>query len=130
MLGHYWRLSVNNQAGVDVDVTVNARLWKIDSSGALVYSAETSVFSVTGIASSTSAWSAGANQNNSSTLYMGAELEVTIAPVSSATGPVTVQVQRSTDAGTDWPSDGLGEFVTRHTFSASATAVKKLASID
>jgi hypothetical protein len=123
MLGRNFRFSVNNQTGVNVDVTIQARQWKFDSSGALVYASEVEVFNETGIANSTTAWTEDTAIDNSSNLYLGADLEVVITPASSATGAVSVQIQRSTDGGTTWPSDGLADPVTSHYFNASSTAV-------
>lgn len=123
MLGRNFRFSVNNQCGVNVDVTIQARQWKFDSSGALVYAAEVEVFNETAIASSTTNWVEDTAVDNSTNLYIGADLEIVITPASSATGAVSVQIQRSTDGGTTWPSDGLGEPVAANYFNASATAV-------
>jgi hypothetical protein len=125
MLGRNFRFSVNNQTGGNVDVVIQARFWKFNSSGALVYSSETEVFNETAIANSATAWTEDTAIDNSTDLNIGADLEVLITPAGSATGTVTVQIQRSTDGGTTWPSDGLGEQVTAHTFSASSTAVTK-----
>jgi hypothetical protein len=130
MLGRNFRFSVNNQGGVNVDVTIQARQWKFDSSGALVYAAEVEVFNETAIANSTTAWTEDTAIDNSTNLYIGADLEIVITPAASATGTVTVQIQKSTDSGTTWPDDGNGEFVAGHYFSASATAVTKSVSFD
>lgn len=124
MLGQYWRLSVNNQTGVNVDVVIQALPWKF-TSGALAYGSETEVFNETAIASSATAWTEeSTGVNNSSDLYLGADLEILITPSASATGTVSVQIQRSTDGGTTWPDDGLGEPVVAHYFDASSTAVR------
>lgn len=131
MLGRNYRFSVNNQTGVNVDVTIQRRAWKFGSDGSITFeSSETEVFNETAIASSASAWTEDTAIDNSSDKYIGADLEVVITPASSATGTVTVQIQRSTDGGTTWPSDGLGEQVTAHTFAASSTAVTKSVSFE
>lgn len=130
MLGRNYRFSVNNQSGVNVTVTIQARKWKFTSAGALEYAAEAEEFNESAIASSSTAWTEDTAIDNSTNLYIGADLEVVITPASSATGTVSVQIQRSTDGGTTWPSDGLGEPVGAHTFSASSTAVTKLMSIE
>lgn len=131
MLGRNYRFSVNNQTGVNVTVTIQARLWKFDSSNAIVWSAETEVFNEAGIASSTTAWTEETTGiDNSADKYLGAELEVIITPAASATGTVTVQIQRSTDGGTTWPSDGGGEFVGSHYFAASSAAFTKTMTVD
>ena len=129
MLGRNFRFSVNNNSGVNVDVTIQSRQWKFDSSGALVYAAEVEVFNETAIATSATAWTEDTAIDNSTNLYIGADLEIIITPASSATGLVSVQIQRSTDGGTTWPSDGLGLPVASAYFSASATAVTVLGEV-
>lgn len=122
MLGRNYRFSVNNQGGVNVDVTIQARRWKYASDGSLSFDSEVEVFNVSAIASSTTAWSTGTAQDNSTDKWIGADLEVAITPSASATGGVTVQVERSTDGGTTWPSAGLGEPAVGAYFSASSAA--------
>lgn len=131
MIGLRPRFSVNNQAGVAVDVVIKARFWKATSSG-LVYSTEQTVYSQTGIASSTTTWTADAGNafDNSASLYMGADLVVTITPSASATGIVSVQMDRTTDGGTTYNTGGEGQHVVKHQFAASSTAVTKAATID
>jgi len=123
MLGRNYRFSVNNQGGVNVDVTIQARRWKYGTDGSLTFDNEAEVFNETAIANSTTAWTEDTAIDNSTDKWIGADLEIIITPSTTATGTVTVQIQRSTDAGTTWPSDGLGEPVTGHYFAASSTAV-------
>jgi hypothetical protein len=125
MLGKTYRFSVNNQAGVSVTVTIKRLEWKFSSAGALVFGAETTdgTINALAVANSSTAWSDGATIDNSTNLYLGAELEVTLAPSASATGLVTVQIQRSLDGGTTWPTDGQGEMVGTYYFSASSSTV-------
>ena len=124
MLGYYYRFSVNNNAGVSVTTTIKRREWNFSSSGALTWNSEVTdgTISALAITASSTAWTDGATVNNSANLYLGAELEVTLAPASSATGLVSVQIQRSLD-GTTWPADGAGEPVGSWYFSASSTSV-------
>lgn len=133
MLGQYWRLSVNNQCGVNVTVTVQARLWKF-TSGALAYNAsEVEVYNETAIASSSTAWTADATQNNSSDLYIGADFEVVVTPASSVTNSpttnVTVQLQKSTDGGTTWPDAGLGTTILQINMPTGSSAVTAQAEV-
>lgn len=121
MLGRNWCLSVNNNLSASATLTITARLWKFNSSGALVYSAE-QTYSLGSIASSSTAWTENSFIDNSSDLYIGAELTVTVVPSASVTGTVTVQLWRSTDAGSTAPSDGLGEFVGAVAYSTSSSA--------
>lgn len=106
-----WRLSVNNQSGVNVDVTVTARLGRFTSAGLAEWTAEQTVYTATAIASSTTAWTTGTAQDNSSTPYLWADLTVSVTPASSATLNCAVQIEASTDAGTTWPRQGGGRGV-------------------
>lgn len=124
MLGRNYRITIQNGTGVAVTAAVTARRWKFASTGALVYeAAESTLF--TSVSISSAAYTSATAIDNSADLYLGADLEVVLTPSASATGTVVVQIQRSTDGGTTWPSNGLGEFVGAHTFSASAVAVTR-----
>lgn len=122
MLGHTYRFNVNNQAGVTVDVTVKQRPWKIGTNGALVYGSETTVYSKTALASGAT-WTPDTAVDNSTNLYIGADLIITVTPSASATGYVTIQLEKSTDGGTVWPTGGNGEPAGYAYFSASAVAL-------
>jgi len=125
-----WRLSINNQSGVNVDVTITARRWKFDNTGALVYSTEATVYNQTGIASSTTAWTTGTVQDNSAgaDLWLGADLLVTITPASSATLNVALQIEGSTDAGTTWPRQGGGVDIRGFSTSAAVTGAQRFSA--
>ena len=127
MLGRNYRFSVNNQCGVNVTVTIQARRWKMDTDGSLSFDSEAEVFNEAGITSSSSSWTNDTAVDNSTDKWIGADLEIAITPASSVTGTssttVTVQIQRSTDGGTTWPDAGLGEWVMTHQMpSGTATA--------
>lgn len=114
MLGRNYRFSVNNQCGVNVTVTIQARRWKFASDGSITFdTTEAEVFNESAIASSTTAWTEDTAIDNSSDKWIGADLEIVVTPAASvtnsATTNVTVQIQRSTDGGTTWPDDGRAE---------------------
>lgn len=123
MLGKTYRFSVNNGCGSAVTVTVKRLEWKFTSAGALVFGTETTDGTLNALSVTAGAYSDGATIDNSTNLYLGAYLEVTMAPSASVTGTVSVLIQRSLDGGTTWPADTEGEFVCAHYFSASATSV-------
>lgn len=133
MLGRNYRFSVNNQAGVNVTVTIQARRWKYGSDGSLTFDSEAEVFNESAISSSSTAWTEDTAIDNSSDKYIGAELEIVVTPASSvtnsATTNVTVQIQRSTDGGTTWPDDGRGERVAGVNMPTGSSAVTFTASI-
>lgn len=128
MLGHTYRYQVYNGTGVSVTVTVKHRQWKFGTDGSLTDAAEATAISAVSV--STVSYSNSATVDNSANKYLGASILATFAPASSATGTVALYLQRSTDGGTTWPSDGLGEFVGAHTFAASATSITKNMTVD
>ena len=122
MLGKTYRFSVNNGTGVAVTVTVKRLEWKFTSAGALSFGTETTDATLNALSVTAGTYSDGATIDNSANLYLGAGVEVTMAPSASATGTVAVFIQRSLDGGTTWPADATGEFVCAYTFSASSTS--------
>jgi hypothetical protein len=127
MLGHTYRFTVNNQCGQTLDsVTIKSRRWKFASDGSITFDSEVTVYSEASIANSATAWVSDTAIDNSSDKYVGADLEITIdPPASSCTGAVSIQIERSTDGGTDWPTAGNGEPVASYYFNAysSGTAI-------
>lgn len=128
MLGDYFRYQVYNGTGVTVTVTIDEKRWKFGSDGSLTFSAEQTPISASGV--TTLSYGNSSGINNASDKYIGAHLTVLFDVASSATGQVVVFLQRSTDAGTTWPSDGQGELVGAYYFNASSTDVTKNFSVD
>ena len=112
MLGRNFRLRASNTQNQNITVTLTARFWKYDSVGALVYSAEQTLISAVSV-TATSGTAASSAVDNSSTLWIGAEFTLSCAAASATNGAgaVTVTLERSTDAGTTWPTAGQGEIV-------------------
>ncbi|NMG64892.1 hypothetical protein GPA19_08030 [Azoarcus indigens] len=125
ILGRNYRFAINNQAGVAVAVTLQARRWRFDATGALEWDAEAEVLNASGIASSATAWTTGAGIDNSGGKWLGADLELVVTPSASASGSVTLQIEHSTDGGGTWPTAGGGVVLGGATFSASAVAQTK-----
>lgn len=134
MLGRNYRFSVNNQLGVNVTVTIQARRWKLASDGSITFDSEVEVFNEAAIASSSTAWTEDTAIDNSTAKYIGADLEIVVTPASSYTGSastvVTVQIQRSTDGGTTWPDDGRGETIFRVAGPGSTTVFTSAVQIE
>lgn len=128
MLGHTYRYQVYNGTGVSVTVAIDERRWKFASDGSVTNAAESTAYASASLG--TLAYGNGSTVDNSTDKYIGAHLECNFAPASSATGTVSVWVQRSTDGGTTWPGNGLGEFIGAHYFSASSAAVVKAMAVD
>jgi hypothetical protein len=116
MLGHTWRLRASNTQNQSVTVTVTARRWKFASDGSITWSAEQTLISAASLSSSTGT-SASSTVDNSTDKYLGAELTVsmTAGSATNGTGAVTCTIERSTDAGTTWPTQDRGEFVGAYT---------------
>lgn len=126
MLGTTYRWRASNTQNQSITVTLKAKLWKFSSAGALVYSAEQSLITAAALAATTGT-SASTTVDNSTDLYIGADLTLscTAAVATSGSGVVLVTLERSTDAGTTWASAGLGELVGGYAVTvADATAAR------
>ena len=119
-LGEHYRWQVYNGTGVSVTCTVKDEPFKYGTDGSLSITAEDT--KINGVSVGTVSYSNSGTINNSSVKNLGAFVTFTAAPSASATGTVTLFLQRSTDAGTTWPSNGLGIPVGSITFSASSTS--------
>lgn len=126
MLGHEFRFRALNTQNQAITVSLKARYWKFNSSGALVYSAEQTLISAVSVAA-TNGTTASSDIDNSSDLYIGADLllSCTAAVTTSGTGTLAVYLERSTDGGTTWTSQIAGtcngEFVGAYTVTAADT---------
>ena len=127
MLGVRYRYQAYNGTGVSVTVTVKDITFKFASDGSLTFSAETAHISAVSV--STVSYSNATSVDNSTNKYLGSDITWTAAPGSSATGTVSIYLQRSTDGGTTWPSDGRGEKISSIAFAASSTSVTKNAKV-
>lgn len=130
MLGHYFRLRASNTQNQNITVTLTARYWKFDSSGAIVYSTEQTLISAVSV-SATSGTTASSDIDNSTNLYLGAEftLNCTAAATTNGTGVLAMTLERSTDAGTTWPTAAQGEFVGGYTVTAADTTSARLKNL-
>lgn len=126
MLGHTWRLRASNTQNQAITVTVKARYFKFDSSGALVWSAEQTLISAVSVAATTGT-TASSTIDNSTNLYLGMTLtvEFTAGATTNGTGLVALSLERSTDAGTTWPTQDEGIFVGGRTITAAETTTAK-----
>lgn len=122
MLGHTYRYQVYNGTGVSVTVTVKDRPFKFASG---VYTPAAEATHVSAVSVATVAYETASTVDNSSVVNIGSDITAVFAPASSATGTVSLFLQRSTDGGTTWPDTGLGQLLGSHTFSASATSRTK-----
>lgn len=119
-LGEHYRWQVYNGTGVSVTCTVKEEAFRYASDGSLSFTAEAT--QINAVSVSTASYSNSGAINNSTAKNLGAYVTFTAAPSASATGTVTLFLQRSTDSGTTWPSNGLGIPVGSITFSASSTS--------
>ena len=131
MLGHTWRLRASNTQNQNITVTVKARCWKFDSSGALAWSTEQTLINAVSVSSSTGT-TASSTIDNSTDKYLGAELTVsmTAASATNGSGAVTFTLERSTDGGTTWPTQDLGLAVGAHTLVSGDSTNARLRSYD
>jgi hypothetical protein len=126
MLSSTYRYQVYNGTGVSVTCTVKEKAFLFASDGSITTAAEVAQISASVL---TLAYSNGATVDNSTTKNLGSNITWTAAPGASATGVVSLYLERSTDGGTTWPSDGQGIFLSGINFAASATSVSKNAQV-
>ena len=132
MLPAHYRISARNVSstgGATYTFLVTAKRWKYDTDGSLIYDTEDTICNESGVA--TGAWTSATAEDNTSGLWLGAHLTITVTPSASTSGSAIVQVQHSTDGGTTWPSDGRGHVsLGGAVFVSTATAVRFNAVID
>ncbi len=119
MLGHNWRLRASNTQNQNITVTVKARFFRFASDGSLEWSTGQTLINAVSV-SATTGTTASSPVDNSTDKYLGAELtvELTAASATNGTGAVSFTLERSTDAGTTWPTQELGQGVGGHTLVA------------
>lgn len=121
-----YRFKIQNATGQtitqDNGITVRARRVKLDSNGALSFEGSEATILDNGTTDVTAnSYFAGTAQDNSTDKWLGGDFEfVVTAPVSS-NGDVRLFFERSTDGGTDFDDDGLGQVVAVLTFTTSGT---------
>jgi hypothetical protein len=121
MLGSAYRYQVFNNTGVSVTCTAKYKPFKFASDNSITFGTEATPISAVSVG--TGAYNNSSTIDNTTDKNIGAKITATFAPGSSATGTVTLYLQRSTDGGTTWPSDGRGILLGSVYFSASATSV-------
>ncbi len=123
-LPHTYRFKVLNSTGQTIatdSIFVRARRVKFDSAGALSYEgSEATVFSYASTLA-TATYQAGTTQDNTTNKWLGGDFEFTVTAPASSAGDVVLYFERSTDGGTDFDDDGLGEVVAVLNFTTSGT---------
>ena len=130
MLGHSYRFRVQNTQNQAITVALTARLWKFGSDGSITWSSEVTLIA-SGSVSATTGTAVSSNYDNSTDKWMGAELALscTAAVTTNGSGVVAVTLERSTDAGTTWPTAGQGEPVGGYTVTAADTTSTRSKSL-
>lgn len=127
MLGHTYRFTVKNETGQTIaasSIFVRARRWKFSSDGSLAFEASESTVLSNSSTLANGSFLAGTTQDNTTDKWVGGQFEFTVTAPTSANGNVICYVERSTDGGTDWDSNGLGRVVAVLNFTASGTKTK------
>lgn len=130
MLGHTWRLRASNTQNQAITTTVKARYFKFASDGSLSWSAEQTIFNAVLVNASTGS-QPSSTVDNSTDKYLGAEitLSVTAAAATNSTGTLALTLERSTDGGTTWATQNLGQWVGGHTLLAADGTSARLKNI-
>lgn len=126
MLGPTWRLRASNTQNQAITVTVKAKYFKFDTDGPIIWSAEQTLISAASV-SATTGTTASSTVDNSTDKYLGMVLTAsfTAAATTNGTGFVALSVERSTDAGTTWPSQDEGIGMGGRTVTAAETTTAK-----
>ena len=135
-LGDTFRFCVYNESGDNLesgDINIEIRFWKFDSDGAMSYSAEFTCDNQSTINDDAygTVIDQGASEtdyDNATNKYLGFHGRWTVAcDADGGTGPLTLYLQHSPDAGTDWPdNDGKGIILGVLDTTASATVAGDL----
>lgn len=127
MLGHTWRLRASNTQNQAITVTVKARYWKFASDGSITWSTEQTLINAASVAATTGT-TASSTIDNSTDKYLGMELTAsfTAASATNGTGTVALTLERSTDAGTTWPTQDRGIHVGAETLVAGDSTSARL----
>lgn len=109
MLGHTWRLRASNTQNQAITVTVKARYFKFASDGSITWSAEQTLINAVSV-SATTGTTASSTIDNSTDKYVGMTLTAsfTAGSATNGTGSMALTLERSTDAGTTWPTQDRG----------------------
>lgn len=127
MLGPTYRLQAYNATGGTVTVTAKYNAIKYASDGSETQGAE--VTGISGASVGAGGYSNQSTQDNTTAKNTGLRITFTVAPGAAVTGVVGLYLQRSTDGGTTWPSDGRGAYLGGIAFSSSSTSVSSNLSI-
>lgn len=117
ILGPSFRIRATNTHNQNITVTVRARYFKFSSDGALVVSTEQTLLNgvtLTTLTATTGTTVSGTVDNtgtNDRWLGMFITATFTAAATTNSTGSVTLTLERSTDAGTTWPTADRGIFI-------------------
>lgn len=127
MLGHTWRLRASNTQNQNITVTVKARYWKFGTDGSLTFSDEQTLISAV-LVSATTGTTASSMVDNSINKYLGMTITAsfTAASATNGTGLVALTLERSTDAGTTWPTQDRGIPIGGETLVAADSTTARL----
>lgn len=120
----HYRFKVRNQTTQTIaadSIFVRAKRVKFDTNGALSYEASEATLVSSGSPLANNAYLAGTTQDNTTAQWLGGDFEFTVTAPTGANGNVTCYFERSTDAGTDWDDNGLGQIVAVLNFTAAGT---------
>ena len=127
MLPETYRFQIFNESGETIAIagaTIKGLRYNYNSQAVIQYeAAEAALYSNAG-GINDAAYDESAAIDNSSDLFIGGHFELTVTTPATPDGNVSCFLQRSTDGGTTWDDDGLGELVAVINFAAAATLVK------
>ena len=126
-LGATYRFTVLNDTGQTIagsSILLFARRVKLDSSGALVIETAEATILSSGATLAQAAYLSGTTQDNTTLRWQGGDFHFKVTAPASSDGNVILFFERSTDGGSTWDTNGLGQIVAVLNFTTSGTKTK------
>jgi hypothetical protein len=122
-----YRFTVKNETGQTIaanSIFVYARRWNRNSVGKKNFESSEATIVSSGSTLATGSFLNGTTQDNSTLKWDSGAFQFTITAPASSNGNVVCTLQRSTDGGTDFDTDGLADIVAILNFTATGTKTK------
>lgn len=127
VLGPTYRFTLRNQTGQTIatnSLFVRTKRYNRNSSNALVFEGSEATILSSGSTLANDAYLTGTTQDNTTLKWEGGSFSLTVTAPASANGNVTLYFERSTDGGSTWDTNGLGQITAVLNFTTSGTKTK------
>lgn len=127
VLGPTYRFVVLNSTTQTIatnSLFVKTKRYNRNSSNTLVYEGSEATVLSSGSTLANATYLAGTTQDNTSLKWEGGDFTFTVTAPASSNGNVTLFFGVSTDGGTTWDTNGVGQIVATLNFTTSGTKSK------